>query len=466
MKKTIELILKILIATLGLSVAVFILLNLKVFVINSQDLLISFVIALSLVLIIHSTFTLFWMLYAWEDPEKIEQNKSPNTFYPPQHSFTVLIPARQEGRVIRDTIKAVSRVKYPDNLMEVLVLCRFDDIETIQKVKKTIEELNKKNIRLILFNSFPINKPHALNYGLKEAKNKIIAVFDAEDEPHPEILNIINTVFIRDGVDVVQSGVQLMNYKSRWFSPLNIMEYFFWFRSGLHFFSSVGKVVPLGGNTVFIKRSYLNKINGWDKNCLTEDADIGFRLILVGAKTRVIYDEQHVTQEETPHNIAGFLKQRTRWDQGFLQVFFKGDWKKLPKLRQRLTAVYVLLSPEIQALLLLYVPFSIWFAFVQKMPLIVSLFSFVPFSLFLLQLVVFMIGFYEFAKAYKFKFQIRYLVKIFITFYPYQIMLMFASFRALFRIIFNQNAWEKTLHKNQHRQIVKVPAYMGAINDN
>ncbi len=459
MKKILELILRISVITLGLSIAVFILLNLRGFAINSQTLLISFIVILSLVLIIHGIFTLFWMLYAWENPEDAERHKSPKEFALPKYSFTALIPARHEENVIKDTIQAVNRINYPEYLKEVLVLCRDDDIKTIAKAEKTIEDLGNQNVRLIVFNSFPINKPRSLNQGLKQARNEIVAIFDAEDEPHPGIYNVVNTILLGENADIVQSGVQLMNYRSNWFSTLNVLEYFFWFKSALHFFSNVGGISPLGGTTAFFKKSWLELIGGWDENCLTEDADIGFRLMSAGAKLRVVYDEQHVTKEETPPNLVSFLGQRTRWDQGFLQVLFKGDWKKLPKLRQRLFAVYILLSPEIQTVLLFYAPVAIWLAFMQKLPILVSLLSFVPFSLLLLQIVVLIVGLYEFTKAYNLRFPFWMPLKILATFYPYQLVLMISSFRAFYRVLFSHNGWEKTLHVNAHREMAKVSLF-------
>lgn len=284
------------------------------------------IVFFSSILAIQSAITLLWMLYAWEDKSKIISSKSPKVFLPPRYSFTAFLPARHEERVIKDTILAINRIDYPTELKEILVLCREDDKETIAKAREAIKSLKNKNIRLVIFNDFPINKPHGLNKGLAEAQNQIVGIFDAEDEPHKDIYNIVNTVLIKDKVDVVQSGVQLMNFRSHWFSALNVLEYFFWFKSGLHFFTNVGSVSPLGGNTVFFKKNWLKKIGGWDENCLTEDADIGIRLTLAGAKIKVVYDERHATQEETPHSVKSFIKQRTRWNQGFLQILKKRDW--------------------------------------------------------------------------------------------------------------------------------------------
>lgn len=421
-----------------------------------QTVIILFVLLSSSILTLQSVFTLVWMLYAWEDPNEAERQRSPKVLFRPLYSFSALIPARHEEKVIADTIKAVNKIKYPDILKEILVLCKKDDIKTISKAKEVIKKLGQKNIRLIVFDSSPVNKPHGLNYGLIKAKNEIITIFDAEDEPHPDIYKVVNTVLIKDGVDVVQSGVQLMNYRAHWFSALNVMEYFLWFKSGLHFFLKVGGITPLGGNTVFFKKRLLKKIRGWDENCLTEDAEIGIRLTLAGAKTRVVYDERHATQEETPTSISGFIRQRTRWNQGFMQIFMKGDWKKLPKFRQKMIILYILLSPLIQTLFWLYTPAALWIAIAWKLPILVSIYSFIPFYLLILHILVYITGLYEFTKIYKLKYPYWMPLKVLLTFYPYQFALVFSSLRALYRVALGSNNWEKTLHLNNHRNTVKI----------
>jgi cellulose synthase/poly-beta-1,6-N-acetylglucosamine synthase-like glycosyltransferase len=399
-----------------------------------------------------SLITLGWMLYAWEEAKNSQENRSPKNYLPPHYSFTAFLPARNEEKVIKDTIKAIERIDYPNNLKEVLVLCRDDDLGTIAKAKETIAELPRANIRLITFDDLPICKPHNLNKGLAEAKNQIIGIFDAEDEPHQDIYKIINTVLLRDQADVVQSGVQLMNFDRPWFSSLNVLEYYFWFKSGLHFFTKVGQVSPLGGNTVFFKKEWLKRVGGWDETCLTEDADLGIRLTLAGARIKIIYDEAHATQEETPRDIRGFIKQRTRWNQGFLQILRKKDWLKLPTFKQKLIAGYILLSPEIGAILFFYIPLSIAVALTQKLPVFVSLISYAPFYLFLFQLIVCAIGIYEFTRAYQLKSSPLMPLKVMASFYPYQLLLMIASFRAAYRMLANQIGWEKTAHTNLHRQ--------------
>ncbi|HSW96598.1 MAG TPA: glycosyltransferase [Candidatus Saccharimonadales bacterium] len=408
--------------------------------------------------IIYGIISTLLMQYIWENGDELEENSAPIKQEKPQYSFTAIIPARHEVNVIGDTIKAIAAISYPQALTEALIICRTDDIRTIKAATDVIRMHHLSNFRVITFSDGPINKPHALNIGLKAAEKDIVVVFDAEDQPHQEIYQIANALFKQKQADVLQAGVQLMNFTSRWYSTLNVLEYFFWFKSTLHFFAK-RNAIPLGGNTVFFKRNVLKKAKGWDESCLTEDAEIGIRLSAAGAKIHVFYDHESVTKEETPLTLSGFIKQRTRWNQGFMQILLKGKWLQLPTFSQKLFALYVLMSPFIQALNFVLLPVIIYIAFVVKLPVTVVLLSFVPLYIQLFQIILYMIGFYIFLKSYKAHYPLLFIpFRILGTFYFFQILLSLSAVRALFRTLFAKNSWEKTHHANTHRAISVSPS--------
>jgi cellulose synthase/poly-beta-1,6-N-acetylglucosamine synthase-like glycosyltransferase len=257
---------------------------------------------------------------------------------------------------------------------------------------------------------------------------------------------------LTEQADVVQSGVQLMNIHSRWFSKINVLEYYFWFKSFLQFFSRVG-LIPLGGNTVFFSKASLAAAGGWDEEILTEDADIGIRLSVLGKKVRVVYDEEHVTQEETPLTVSSFIRQRTRWNQGFLQIFLKGDWVRLQTFPQRILAAYVLLWPLLQAMLLVYMVLAFISFVYQKVPVPLAMFSNIPTYLLILILTTMIIGMWEFTKKFSLRFSLTMPFEIIIAFLPYQVLLGMSAARAFLRILLRNKGWEKTLHNNAHRAI-------------
>jgi glycosyltransferase XagB len=418
---------------------------------------ITFFLLITTLMVMQAIFNLRLRLFIWEDPQNAGLNRAPAVYLDPFFSFTILLPARHEEDVYRETIQKIYDLNYPKELMQVIAICREDDPGTIAEARAKINELQDPCVQLLVFNDKPINKPHGLNLALQVAQGDIVTIFDAEDEPHRDILNIINTTMLNEDVDVVQSGVQLMNHNSRWFSFLNVLEYFFWFKSSMHFFARVG-MIPLGGNTVFVHRPLLQQLGGWDEQCLTEDADLGIRLSLAHARVRVIYDDEYVTREETPHTIEQFIKQRTRWNQGFIQILFKKEWMKLESLPQRMLAFYVLVLPELQAFFALMIPISLAMFFLVKLPLVLAMFTFLPLYCLVLAIFTDVVGLREFVKAHHRKWSWREAMITALVFFPYQWILGLGALRAVYRYIQGTSNWEKTAHIGQHRGIVKAKA--------
>ncbi len=413
-------------------------------------------ILLSVALVIQSMYSLYIMLYTWDRPDAYQAAKAPARFAAPRKSFTVLLPARHEESVIQSTIEQIVRTNYPQSLIEVIVVCSSDDIGTIAKAQEKMAQLRRaglSNMHVVTFKNGPINKPHGLNIGLLNSRNEVVTIFDAEDDVHPDIFNIVNTILLTERVSVVQCGVQLMNYQSKWYSVLNVLEYFFWFKSRLHYHSKLG-MTPLGGNTVFFTRHVLQRVGGWDMHNLTEDADIGIRVSCLGEPIRIVYDDRYVTREETPPTIGQFIRQRTRWSQGFLQTLLKGDWKRLPKRGQRLLALYTLGSPAIQAVMGIYFCASIAMMFTIKTPVFVAITLYLPFYLLAAHLTLNAIGLYEFTYAHRLKPTWQTLLVMTLSYLPYQWLLSYAAVRATARQMRGVTNWEKTRHIGAHRQLI------------
>ena len=159
-----------------------------------------------------------------------------------------------------------------------------DDPET-SAVAQRAARRHPDMIRVVLDTSRPKNKPKALNAALPACRGDVVGVFDAEDEVHPQLLRHVDARFEETGADVVQGGVQLMNYHSNWYSVRNVLEYYFWFRSRLHFHAAQ-RFIPLGGNTVFVRADLLRQAGGWDPDCLAEDCELGVRLSSGGPRSR------------------------------------------------------------------------------------------------------------------------------------------------------------------------------------
>ena len=392
-----------------------------------------------------ATTTLVLMLHAWRTPEVLDGTHHHAADSPASGSFSLLVPARHEQNVLESTLIGLTRLEHP--MYEVLVIIGHDDPET-QAVADDVAARHPGLVRVVIDESVPKNKPKALNTALPHCRGRYIGVFDAEDDVHPDLLRRISAVFADTGADAVQGGVQLMNFDSSWYALRNVLEYFFWFKSRLHYQASKS-FIPLGGNTVFLRADVLREAGGWDQECLAEDCELGVRLSIAGKTTVVMYDPGIATREETPDSLRALVKQRTRWNQGFLQVLAKPHWRRLPP-GQRLLAGFTLAMPFVQALAGVLLPLAFLTMAFGEAPVLLSMITFVPIMPALAVLGAEIAGLRAFGNEFGLRVGPRDYVRLVAGALPYQVVLSYAALRAVWRQQRGRRDWEKTEHAGVH----------------
>ena len=397
--------------------------------------------------------TLWWMLHAWRDPGTLRATGFDRAGAEPVHRFSLLVPARHEEAVLGATLDRLCLIDHPS--FEVVAIVGHDD-ESTAAVARAAAERHPRVVRVVVDHSWPKNKPKALNTALPTCDGDVVGIFDAEDEVDPRLLRVVDSCLQATDADVVQGGVQLVNFQTSWFSLRNCLEYFFWFRSRLHLHERHG-FIPLGGNTVFVRADLLRSVAGYDPECLAEDCELGVRLSSMGARIAVAYDAHLVTREETPDTIRSLVRQRTRWNQGFLQVLRKGDWRRLPTRRQRLLARFTLSQAFFQAFTGIAVPLSIATALAFRAPVGIALLTFVPAVPTIMMVAFEVVGLREFCRVYYVRPSLRDYVVLVVGTPFYQVLLAWAAGRAVLRETLNRRDWEKTAHHGSHRAPVDVP---------
>lgn len=404
-------------------------------------------LAISAALFILSISTLLLATYAWWSPDSRETTNFSAIQPARMHSFSIIMPCREEQEdVVRQTLDRLLNQTHPD--VEIIISVGHDDPEMVVIAHRLAAETPDK-VRVSVDTNSRKNKPTQLNTALQMCRNDIVGVFDAESVAAPGVLDRIDGAFQKRNADVVQGAVQLVNFRDSWYALRNCLEYFIWFRSRLHAHARRG-FIPLGGNTVFVRRALLEAVGGWDPNCLAEDCDLGVRLSTLRSRIVVAYSPELVTREETPDTLRGLIKQRTRWSLGFMQVYAKGDWRKLPWGRERLNAWWTLTQQHFMAFAGLCVPVAILIAVLGKFPLGVTMATFIPLipTLAMVALEVCMLR--EFGKDHGFKVRLLDYVRLVVCTPVYQLILAFAAIRAGVKFYRRDFAWEKTAHSGAH----------------
>jgi cellulose synthase/poly-beta-1,6-N-acetylglucosamine synthase-like glycosyltransferase len=410
-------------------------------------------ILFSLVLLALSLSTLWAATYAWWDPDSRAQTTYPELEGEDGLSFSLIMPCRHEQEdVMRATLRRLLDQSHTE--LEVLISVGSDDPETIEIAERLADE-HPERVRVSVDHSPVKNKPRQLNTALRMCRNDIVGVFDAESIAAPALLRNIDNSFRATGADAVQGAVQLINYRDTWFSLRNCLEYFVWFSSRLHIHAKLG-FIPLGGNTVFVRRTLLEDVGGWDENCLAEDCELGVRLSTLQHRIVVAYSPDLVTREETPDTVRALVKQRTRWSLGFMQVYAKGLWKTLPTFRERATAWWTLTQQHLMALTGLAIPLSIALAIWGKFPLAVTMITFLPLITTMATVGFEAVMFREFGRDHGFAIRTRDYAVLVLSTPFYQMLLAFSALRAYSKFHSGDFRWEKTAHTGSHL------SYLGA----
>lgn len=271
----------------------------------------------TLILAALAASTLYVATYAWWDPSVRDLTKYPEIAVEPRYGFSLIVPCRHEQLAVMEaTLERLISQDHPD--FEVVFSVGHDDPDT-SKSAQLLAAKYPAVVRVIIDDAAVKNKPRQLNTALTHCTKDLVGVFDAESIAAPDLLRNVDNSFATSGADVVQGSVQLINYRDSWFALRNCLEYFVWFSSRLHLQAKLG-FIPLGGNTVFVRREVLLEAGGWDESCLAEDCELGVRLSTTNSRILVAYSPVLTTREETPDTIRAFVKQRTRWALGFMQV--------------------------------------------------------------------------------------------------------------------------------------------------
>ena len=119
-------------------------------------------------------------------------------------------------------------------------------------------------------------------------------------------------------------------------------------------------------------------------------------------------------------------------------------------------ALYTLAFPHVQVALAIYVPISLATMLVLKAPRVLVLLSFLPVLAMAAHFLTSVVGLYEFADAHGLKASPTTVVKMALTWFPYQFVLGYAAVRALRRHLAGADDWEKTQHVGAHRTVTET----------
>lgn len=232
---------------------------------------------------------------------------------------SLLVPLYRERAVAAHLLERLAALNYPRDLLDICLILEDDDATT----RAALDAADLRPGRLppwLQVIEVPMGtlrtKPRALNYALNFAKGSILGVYDAEDAPASDQIRVVVQRFAERGQDVacLQGALDFYNHGSNWMARCFTLEYATWFRIVLPGMLRLGFAIPLGGTTLFLRRTAIEALGGWDAHNVTEDADLGLRLARMGYRTELV---RTVTGEEANARLWPWIRQRSRWLKGY-----------------------------------------------------------------------------------------------------------------------------------------------------
>jgi cellulose synthase/poly-beta-1,6-N-acetylglucosamine synthase-like glycosyltransferase len=230
-------------------------------------------------------------------------------------AVSAIIPARNAELVIENTIRALLKMDYPKDRIELIIV----NDKSTDKTAEIVERIAREDPRVRLLSWPPSakgsGKPHTLNEGLKLCHHPIIAIYDADNKPTPDSLKKLCSVMVQEPTCAAAMGkFRCINRKKTILTRMVNIETltFQWMiQTGRYWFS---KFIMLPGTNYIIRKDVLEALRGWDEKAVTENAELSIRLQMQGHRIKFV--PSSISWEQEPEDLKAWTKQRIRWIRG------------------------------------------------------------------------------------------------------------------------------------------------------
>jgi exo-beta-1,3-glucanase (GH17 family)/cellulose synthase/poly-beta-1,6-N-acetylglucosamine synthase-like glycosyltransferase len=231
---------------------------------------------------------------------------------------SIHVPAYAEPpEMLAETLRALAGLNYPE--FEVIVV---DNNTADENLWKPVEACCARlGARFRFFHIAPLAgyKAGALNFALRHTADdaEIIAVVDSDYRVDPQWLRSLVPQFDAPQVAIVQAPQAYRDGGSSAFKGMCDAEYRGFFAIGMVTRNNRNAIIQHGTMTM-IRKGVLHEVGGWAEWTVTEDAELGLRVLEHGYEA--VYTPQTYGWGLTPDNFNDYKGQRFRWALGAMQI--------------------------------------------------------------------------------------------------------------------------------------------------
>jgi len=230
-------------------------------------------------------------------------------------AISLMIPARNEGMVITQTLEGLLRLEYPADRLEIIVINDGSTDDTAAQVEAIAAHDGRVRLFTVPKEVSGKGKSAALNRGLKECRYNVIGIFDADNVPEKDaIIHLARQLVTDASVGAVIGKFRCVNKGRNLLTRLINLESlaFQWIVQAGRW--NLFRLSTLPGTNYLIRRGLLESLGGWDEQALTEDAEMSVRIYQAGYFIKFV--PYSVTWEQEPESLKVWFRQRVRWARG------------------------------------------------------------------------------------------------------------------------------------------------------
>ncbi len=235
---------------------------------------------------------------------------------------TVQLPMFNEPLVAERIIRAVCRLDYPHDRLQIQVLDDSTD-KTAGIARRCCEEMVRSghDVEYRHRSHRRGYKAGALGEGLESATGEFIALFDADFIPPREFLQRAIHHFTDASVGMVQARWSHLNRDETLLTRIQAMSLDAHFLIEQAARASTGRWFNFNGTAGMWRRACIDDAGGWQHDTLTEDTDLSYRAQLAGWRFR--YLSHLCCPAEIPPTMRAVIGQQHRWNKGLIQTAIK-----------------------------------------------------------------------------------------------------------------------------------------------
>ncbi|MFQ5647654.1 MAG: glycosyltransferase, partial [Candidatus Aenigmatarchaeota archaeon] len=233
------------------------------------------------------------------------------TFRPFFPDLSILVPAHNEGRYLRGTIKAILGSGYKGK-KEIIVIDDGSSDSTPDIIRGF-----RRNGLIRSIRTPHVGKSNALNRALKLASHKIVVVVDGDSEMEPDALASLMKPLADPKVGAVAGTIKVKNRKEgalTWFQKVEYL-YFSFFRS---ICDRINGTIFTPGPLSAYRKELVMRLGGFSPKLYMEDVDISIRIVKAGYRIKVV--DSAMTRTNVPTSLREWSRQRYRWNTGGIEL--------------------------------------------------------------------------------------------------------------------------------------------------